>query len=97
MIDAVRTGAAPGSVLRFDVGAGPLPVELRGPASSHLLGVGEAIELARALGRLPARIELIGIEGEAFTTGAELTEAAARGVEEVVSALLAAVTISASN
>ena len=31
----------------------PLPARLRGSTSTHAVGVGEAIELARALGRLP--------------------------------------------
>ncbi len=55
--------------------------------STHLLGVADAIELGRALGRLPARLFVLGIEGERFTTGAALSEPAAAAVEQLVAEL----------
>ena len=65
----------------------PLPATLSA-ASTHTLGVGEAIELARALGRLPARIVLYGIEAESIAAGGDLTPAVARAVDEAVERLL---------
>jgi hydrogenase maturation protease len=61
LVDAMVSGAEPGTVLSFDAVASPLPPELSG-TSTHLLGVGEAIELARTLGRLPERIQVYAIE-----------------------------------
>ena len=87
IVDAVRSGAAPGTVHRLDATHEPLPATLSA-ASTHTLGVGEAIELARALGRLPARIVLYGIEAESIAAGADLTPAVARGVDEAVERLL---------
>ncbi|HET9324105.1 MAG TPA: hydrogenase maturation protease [Gaiellaceae bacterium] len=87
IVDAVRSGAAPGTVHRLDATDEPLPATLSA-ASTHTLGVGEAIELARALGRLPARIVLYGIEAESIAAGADLTPAVARGVDEAVERLL---------
>jgi hydrogenase maturation protease len=58
-------------------------------ASTHTLGVGEAIELARALGRLPGRVVLYGIEAERIAAGAELTPAVSSAVDEVVERVLA--------
>ena len=72
VVDAMQSGAAPGTVRRIDVGEEPLPDDLRGP-STHLLGIGEAVELARALGRLPRQLVLYGIEGARWDTGAELS------------------------
>ena len=53
LVDAMASGAEPGSVCRFDAADGPLPARLR-PRGSHALGVADAIELGRVLGRLPA-------------------------------------------
>jgi hydrogenase maturation protease len=43
----------------------------------------EAVELARALGRLPARTVIYDIEGESFEIGAGLTLAVASAAEHV--------------
>lgn len=91
LVDAVRSGAAPGTVHRVDVSNAALPAELGGASSTHLLGVGEAIELARALARLPARVVVFGVEGERFDAGDELSPAVAAAVEPVVDAVLAEV------
>jgi hydrogenase maturation protease len=69
LVDAVRTGAAPGTIHRADLSSAPLPARLRGASSTHALGIGEAVELARTLHRLPARIILVGIEGLRFDAG----------------------------
>jgi hydrogenase maturation protease len=61
LIDASVSGVAAGTVRRFDCGATPLPsVGLQ--VSTHGFGVGQAIELARALGRLPPRCVVYAIE-----------------------------------
>jgi len=89
--DAVSSGAEPGFLHRFDAGAAPLPARSAGP-STHALGLPEAVELARALGRLPQRLIVLGIEGVRFDTGSEpLPEVAraAAGVAEEIAAALA--------
>jgi hydrogenase maturation protease len=85
-VDAVRSGAEPGTVHRIDATHEPLPATLSA-ASTHTLGVGEAIELARALGRLPARVVVYGIEAESLAAGEELTPAVERAVDDVVEQL----------
>ena len=87
VIDAVRSGAPPGTVHRFDATAAPLPTQLRGSSSTHALGLAEAIELGRTLGQLPARLIVYGIEGERFEAGTELTPAVAAAIEAVVEAV----------
>jgi hydrogenase maturation protease len=88
LVDAVRSGSAPGTVHRLDASDRPLPATLTA-ASTHTLGVGEAVELARALGRLPRRIVLYGIEAERVAAGADLTPSVAEAVDEVVERIVA--------
>lgn len=90
VVDAVATGAPPGTLHRFDASDKPVPsLELR--SSTHALGIGESLEVARALGRLPARTIVFGVEGSEFSAGAELSPAAAEGVERAVATVLAEV------
>jgi len=89
LVDAVRSGAAAGGAHRADASAGPLPARRRGVASTHAVGVGEAIELARTLGRLPARVLLYGIEGERFDAGAGLSAAVGAAVDTLAERVLA--------
>jgi hydrogenase maturation protease len=83
--DTVVSGGEPGQVHRIDAGAGPLPAAMCGP-SSHALGLGEAVELGRALGRLPRRLIVFGIEGARFEVGAEPGQAVLAAVDRVVDA-----------
>lgn len=87
VIDAVSSGVEPGTVHRFDATAAPLPAQVRGSSSTHALGLAEAIELGRTLGRLPRQLIVYGIEGERFEVGGELTPAVAAAVEAVATAL----------
>ncbi len=87
VVDAVQSGAAPGTIHRIDAVAAPLPARFR-TVTSHGLGLAEAIELARALGRLPRRLDVIGIEGQDFSAGAGLSTAVADAVARVVRELI---------
>jgi hydrogenase maturation protease len=86
VIDAVRSGAAPGTVHRFVVGDAPPAAMPRG-ASTHLLGLAEALELARVLGRLPRRATVYGIEGSRFAVGDAVSPAVAAAIDRVVAEL----------
>ncbi len=94
VVDAAESGAPPGTVRRFDAVAEPLPA--RGVRSStHAFGVPDAIELSRALGRLPARLDVYAIEGAGFTAGDRLSPAVDQAVAAVVEELRSAVARSA--
>ena len=71
--DAVHGGGAVGSIHRFDASSLPLPERLEGSSSTHAVGVGEAIELGRELGRLPGRVVVYGVTGGRFDAGMGLT------------------------
>jgi len=87
LVDAVSSGAAPGTIHRFEVKAEPLPRDLK-HRSSHSFGVAEAVEVARALGRLPPRLVIYGVEGRLFNPGQGLSPEVERAVEEVASRLI---------
>jgi hydrogenase maturation protease len=87
IVDAVASGAAPGTLHRFDASAEPVPARVF-RSSTHAFGVGEAIELARALGKLPRRVLVYGIEGEVFAAGEGLTPAVETAVERAAAAVL---------
>lgn len=86
LIDAVRALARPGRTHRIDAARRPLPAGLF-RCSSHAFGLAEAVELARALHRLPATLVVYGIEGVRFELGQEVSPAVMAGVEAVVAAL----------
>jgi hydrogenase maturation protease len=83
LIDAVKGRGQPGTTVRLD-----LSTESRwgtvAPCSTHAMGVADAIDLARTLGRLPKQIILYGIEIKSVDSGASLTEAVRKGLDTVV-------------
>jgi hydrogenase maturation protease len=81
LIDACMSGGKPGAVLRFDVSDAPLP-ETRFGLSTHGVGLGEALELARTLGQLPPRVIVYAIEARRFDLGAPLSPPVADAVDE---------------
>jgi len=83
VVDAMSSGAPPGSIRRIDGVATPLPAVF-GTLSTHGLGVAEAVELARTLGRLPESLEVIGIEGASWEFGAAMTAEVEEAVARVV-------------
>jgi hydrogenase maturation protease len=86
VVDAVVSGSRAGTVHRYDATDEPLPAGVF-RSSTHAFGVGDAVELARALGRLPRRVVVYGVEGAGFESGAPLSPAVAAAVDDVVSRL----------
>jgi len=82
IVDACQSGAAAGTVYRFDVNASPLP-QARFGLSTHSFGLDAAIELARALGQLPPSCIVYAIEGANFDDGVGLSSEATTAVERV--------------
>ena len=82
VVDAVSSGAPPGTVHRLDPLSHPIPATLS-QGSTHAFGLAETIELARVLGRLPPQLAVYGIEGERFAAGQQLSAAVAAAVEQV--------------
>jgi hydrogenase maturation protease len=87
VVDAVLTGAPVGTVQAWD-GRQPL-ASVNATASTHGLGVAEAIKLAHVLNRLPTRLRVYGVEGRRFEPGAEISFEVQRAIEEVVRRIIA--------
>lgn len=88
LVDSVSSGAEPGTLHRFDADDDAIPARTF-RSSTHAIGIAETIELARALGRLPRRVRVYGIEGGGFATGAGLTTAVRSAVDFLVQDVLA--------
>ena len=83
LIDAVHSGAQPGTIHRFDVHTQTIPTKFF-HYSTHAFGIAEAIELARALKQLPQDLIVYGIEGKCFEAGIRLSREVEKAVEEVM-------------
>lgn len=88
VIDAVSSGVPAGTVSRFDASIRPLPQHLGTTCSTHDFGLNEAVELARAVDRLPDRFVVIGVEGADFSPGNGFSPAVDGAVEWAVEAVL---------
>jgi hydrogenase maturation protease len=80
LVDAAAPLAEPGRIHRLDPTAQPLPREIA-LGSTHAFGLADTVELARTIGRLPARLTIYAIEAASFTAGAPLSPAVAAAVE----------------
>ena len=82
IVDAAQPAGHPGRIIKVD----GLAERLAAPAaiSTHAIDVGAAVELARALDRLPAELSIVGIEGVEFEFGAPLTPAVRHAASQVV-------------
>jgi hydrogenase maturation protease len=82
IIDALMSGAEPGTIHRLDAKTRPLPKDAF-RCSTHAFGVAEAIELSRAMGGLPRSLIVYGIEGRNFAAGVRLSPEVEGAVGEV--------------
>ncbi|MDK2744484.1 MAG: hydrogenase maturation protease [Nitrospira sp.] len=83
LIDAARSGQASGTVHRLDASAGPIGCQIF-PRSSHAIGMVDALELARAMGVLPPKVIVYGIEAGNTEAGQPLSSPVAKAVDQVV-------------
>ena len=82
LIDAVITGSPAGALHQWDAHQS-LPAGTS-PTSTHGLGLAEAIELARNLHLLPARLCVHGIEGRCFDSGAKISPQVLDAIDTLV-------------
>ncbi len=87
LIDCVFSGAAPGTIHHFDLQQDKLPADFAKP-TTHAVGIAEAVEFARVLGKLPPHIEFYGVEGAAYESGESLTPAVKKAAEELKEKIL---------
>jgi hydrogenase maturation protease len=84
LIDAALSGAAPGTVHRFEAHQAAVTLPAKAGMSTHGFGLAEAIELARTLGQLPKRCVVFAIEARSLDHGAALSPEVEAAVDMVV-------------
>lgn len=87
LVDAVQSGAPPGTIHRLDARVEKLPTWFT-RSSTHSFGVAEAIELARTMGELPEQLIVYGIEGFDFSAGTELSPDVAEALPTAANLIL---------
>jgi hydrogenase maturation protease len=87
LVDAVHSGAPPGTIRRIDARVETIPARFF-HCSSHAFSVAEAVELGRALNQLPQQLILYGIEGGHFSAGERLSVKVEQAVTAVVGRVL---------
>ncbi len=87
VIDAARTAAKAGAVYRFDAHDERLPARFFN-YSTHAFGLAEAIELARAMNQLPAKLVVYGVEGKNFASGVGLSREVEKAAQVVAERIM---------
>ena len=91
VVDAVVSGGVPGSVHRID-GKEGFPSSWRS-ASTHLIGVVEAIDLGGAVDMLPDELVVYGIEIRKVEPGVNLSPEVDNAADEVVEMVFAELSV----
>ena len=81
VVDAMVSGREAGSVAVWEGEDVPSDPSFR--ASTHGFGLSEAVRIAEALDRAPARLRVYGIEGRSFETGSRMSAEVSHAVEAV--------------
>ncbi len=87
VIDAVRSGEPPGTVVRLD--GDDVPAFFRTRISPHQLGLSEVLAALTLTNELPKRVTLIGVEPLDLGLGLTLTPVVAGVIDRVVEMVLA--------
>jgi hydrogenase maturation protease len=96
VVDAVRSGAEPGTIHVLDLGAAQVRSAEKccgssGQGGTHGFGIDSVVGLARALGTLPSKLVLVGVEGSSFVHGAAMSPVVAGAMEATVAEVMAQV------
>ncbi len=86
IVDALRAGQAPGTLLRLS--GGEIPAYLAVKVSPHQIGLQDLLALAQLRGHTPAEIVLWGVEAEQVEPGLDLSPPVAAQVEPAIARVL---------
>ncbi len=85
VVDATRSDRRPGEVFQIELMGCDVRSGAPQPATStHGIGLIGAWRMARAVGAAPARVVVVGVEGEDFRWGAGLSPAVAAAVPDAI-------------
>jgi hydrogenase maturation protease len=85
MVDAIRTGEAPGTLVRME--GDEVAPAVRDRLSVHQIGVADLLDGMRLIDRYPPRLLLLGIVPESMELSTERTPAVERALPRLVEAV----------
>lgn len=83
VLDAVKTGAAPGTVVK--IAGNEIPVFFRGKLSPHQIALPDVLASLELLDTLPREIVILGVEFISLELGMEMTPTVAEKIPVLVS------------
>ena len=83
LIDALASGAAPGTIYCFDALAQPIPTNVS-LSSTHSFDLAQAVRIAQVVQRLPSRLLVYTIAGKQFDMGIHLSPQVEDVIDEVI-------------
>ncbi|MDT8364208.1 MAG: hydrogenase maturation protease [Nitrosomonas sp.] len=87
LLDAVRSGRQPGTLIKLDLVNERLPQTFL-HCSTHAFGITEAVELSRAMGTLPKKLVFYGIEAQTFDSGAPVSDTIAQQLDTMFTTIV---------
>ncbi|MFZ1080311.1 MAG: hydrogenase maturation protease [Candidatus Kryptoniota bacterium] len=82
IVDAVQSSAPAGTMFRIDASSEPLPQDFHA-FTTHSIDSVQAIELARAMNRLPKKVIVYGITGKDYSYSEKLSPQMEESIEIV--------------
>ncbi|SBT03794.1 maturation element for hydrogenase 2 [Candidatus Accumulibacter aalborgensis] len=83
MVDAIRAGKAPGTLIRLTAEA--VPVFFRTKLSPHQIGLCDVLATLELIGKAPKYTAILGMQPESLTLGMELSPTAEAGMPQLLS------------
>jgi len=90
VIDAIRAGKKPGTIVKLKIRnlKFEIPVDGQSQLSLHQLDLLDAIAVAKKMDTLPEEIVVIGVEPAEIDLGLELTDKVAQSIPQVIEQVL---------
>ena len=82
VVDVVKTGAAPGTVVKID--GAEIPVFFRSKLSPHQIALPDVLASLELLGSMPREIIVLGVEPISLELGMEMTTTVAERIPQLV-------------
>lgn len=82
VVDVVKTGAAPGTVVKID--GADIPVFFRSKLSPHQIALPDVLASLELLGAMPKEIIVLGVEPISLELGMEMTTTVAERIPQLV-------------
>ena len=85
ILDVVKCGNAPGTVVRLE--GEEVPALFMSKISPHQLGISDLLAVCRLLGKMPGEVVLLGIEPKSMDTGFAMSDEVSRNLGKLADML----------